>query len=212
MSRRLAKLRSAPIDTSELLKSVEAAVPHPQTRSRFRILNWLSPIRAAAASLLVIGLIVALVISSSSGPVLASPERLAQIHEEVLGNGGGHVTPVVSVSAANAALAAKWAAAPSIPELPKDHVMSCCIHMMGAKKIACLSFQTDGVLVTMAVAEIKDVKLPDCQMLNVGGVAYHIQSHGQINMLMTQRGGRWICLMGKLPVNRLAELARSLRF
>jgi hypothetical protein len=90
--------------------------------------------------------------------------------------------------------------------------MSCCIHMMGRKKIACAAFQTDGLTVTMAVAEAADVKLPACQTLAIGGVIYHIQSHGGINMVMTEGDGRWVCLMGKLPVARLAERASSLRF
>ena len=43
--------------------------------------------------------------------------------------------------------------------------------------------------------------------LMIEGVAYHVQSHERINMVMTERGGRWVCLMGKVPVDRLAELA-----
>jgi hypothetical protein len=211
-SRRLAKLRTAPVDTSGLLKAVEAQIPRSKAHPRRLKLTWLSPMRAAAASLLVLGLIVALVINSSSGPVLASAERLAHIHEEVLAAGGNHVTPVDSIGAANVALAAKWPGAPSVPELPRDHVMSCCIHTMGRKKIVCVAFQTDGVPITMAVAQAADVKLPASETLSIGGVTYYVQSRGGINMVMTERGGRWVCLMGKLPVNRLAELASSLRF
>lgn len=212
-SRRLAKLRMAPVDTSELLKAVQAEIPRSNGGPRRLILlDWFSPKRAAAASLLIVGLIVALVITSSSGPVLASAEQLAHIHEEVLVGDGSHSTPVDSINAANIALAAKWPGAPSIPELPKDHVASCCIHMMGRKKVSCVSFETDGVPVTMVVAQSADIKLPASDTLTVSGITYHVQAHGDINMVMTQRGGRWVCLMGKLSVNRLAELASSLRF
>lgn len=31
-------------------------------------------------------------------------------------------------------------------------------------------------------------------------------------MVMTQRAGRWVCLMGKLPTPQLINLAKQLRF
>jgi hypothetical protein len=64
----------------------------------------------------------------------------------------------------------------------------------------------------MAVAEAADVKLPPCEAVTIRGNSYHVQSHEGINMVMTERGGRWVCLMGKVPVNRLAEIASTLRF
>jgi hypothetical protein len=212
-SKRLAKLRTAPVDTSQFLKAVETQIPRTHAHPRHLLLTWLTPLRAAAASLLVLGLIATLVISSSSGPVLASAERLAEIHDEVLtAAGGNHVTRVDSIDAANAALAAEWPGAPLIPKLSEGQVTSCCIHTMGRKKTACVAFEFDGVPVTMAVAEGSAVKLPVGETLDIGGVIYHVQSHGGINMVMTERGGRWVCLMGKLPVSRLAELAGTLRF
>jgi hypothetical protein len=211
-SRRLAKLHTVPMDTSQLLKAVEAQIPRPQAQARRLRLTWLKPMRAVAASLLVFGLIIALVIHSSGGPVLASADRLARIHDEVLHRAGTHVTAVDSVSAANAALASKCPGLPAVPELPKDHVMSCCVHDLGRKKLACVAILVDEVPVSIAVADVADVKMPTCQALMIGGVAYHVQSEGDINMVMTERGGRWVCVMGKLPVNRLAELASSLRF
>ena len=144
--------------------------------------------------------------------MLASSDRLARIHEEVLHRSGSHVTPVDSISAANAALADKCPGLPAVPELPKDHVMSCCVHDLGRKKIACVAVLVDEVPVSIAVADAAYVKMPTCQALMIGGVAYHVQSEGDINMVMTERGGRWVCVMGKVPVNRLAELASSLRF
>lgn len=213
-SRRLAKLRTVPFDTSKLRQAVEAEVPpHPQPAARpeRRRLFSLKPMRAAAASLLVLGLIIALVISSSSGPVLASAERLARIHDEA-SSGAGHSTPVDSFDSAKAALAAKWPGGPTVPELPRDEVMSCCIHMMGRKKTACVCFRADGVPVTLAVAVAADVKLPASETLTAGGITYHVQSHAGINMVMTERDGRWVCLMARLPLRRLAELAGTLRF
>ena len=69
-----------------------------------------------------------------------------------------------------------------------------------------------GAPVTMAIANAADVRVPESEMLTVGGVTYHVQSHQGVNMVMAQRNGRWVCLMGRLPTRRLAELANSLRF
>ena len=144
--------------------------------------------------------------------MLASADRLARIHDEVLHRAGSHVTIVDSVRAANAALGHKCPGLPAVPELPKDHVMSCCVHDLGHKKLACVAIDVDGVPVSLAVADAADVKMPPCEALMIGGVAYHVQSQDGINMVMTERSGRWVCLMGKVPVNRLAELAKSLQF
>lgn len=200
------------METAQFLIAVEAQIPRRETQSRSLKLTWLKPMRAVAASLLVLGLIAVFAIHSAGGPVLASADTLARIHEEVLHRDGSHVTPVDSIPAANAALAGKCPGLPAVPELPQDHVMSCCVHEMGRKKLACVAIQVDGVTVSMAVAEAADVKLPPCEAVTIGDVSYHVQSHEGINMVMTERSGRWVCLMGKVPVNRLAELASTLKF
>ena len=57
-----------------------------------------------------------------------------------------------------------------------------------------------------------DVAFPATEEMTFKGVTYHVQSHGPINMVMSRREGRWVCLMAKLPISRLIELAGSLRF
>ena len=42
------------------------------------------------------------------------------------------------------------------------------------------------------------------------GVTYHVQSFNSLNMVMTERNGRWICLIGRVPTERLMELALRL--
>lgn len=211
-SRRLAKLRTAPLDTSHFRNAVEIHIPRQRAQSRRLKLTWLKPMRAVAASLLVLGLIAALVIHASAGPVLATAGRLARVHDEVLRRAGDHVTPVDSISAANAMLAAKSPGLPAVPEIPQHHVISCCVHEMGRKKLACVAIQVDGIMISMAVADAADVKIPACEAKTIDGVAYHVQSHEGINMVMTERNGRWVCIMGKVPTNLLAKLASALRF
>lgn len=208
VSNRLAKLRNVPVDLTALRRAVEARLPKRREGWKLR---WLSPMRAAAASLLIVGTVVALVIASSSGPALASAERLGRIHEEVV-SGVGHRTQVNSIEAANAALSAQHPGAPRIPDVPDDHVMSCCVHTIGRKKMSCVSVMADGVPLTLAVADAADIKLPECETQTVDGIVYHVQSSQGVNMAMSQRNGRWSCLMGKLPASRLIKIAKTLQF
>jgi hypothetical protein len=213
VSDRLGKLRSMPVDVSALRKAVEARIGvTARGNGNLKLPRWLSPMRAAAASLLILGLIIAAVIASSSGPVLASPDRLAQLHEDLVAGDRHGMRPVKSIEEAKAALADQNPGGPSVPGVADDHVMACCVHTVGRKKMSCVSLVTDGVPVSMAVADAADIKLPATETRIVDGVTYHVQSAQGVNMVMAQRNDRWVCLMGKLPTSRLIEVAQSLRF
>ena len=210
---RLARLRSMPVELSALRNAVEAQLgAAPRSQGRRMLLGWLNPARAAAASLLILGSIVALVIASTSGPVLASPDQLAQIHQDVVSGGTHGMRPVDSIEAANAALASQNPGGPAVPSVAEDHVMACCVHMVGRKKMSCVLLMSDGIPISLAVADAADVKLPASETIKVDGLTYHVQSARGVNMVMAQRNGRWICLMGKLPTSRLTEIAQGLRF
>jgi hypothetical protein len=127
-------------------------------------------------------------------------------------SGRSHTMKVSSIEAAGAALSRQWPKAPNLPDMPDDHVMACCVHEVGRKKMACVSLLVDNVQITMAVADSADVKVPRGTTMVRDGVTYHIESAKGVNMAMTERGGRWVCLMGRLPVDRLVELASKLQF
>jgi len=219
VSNRLAKLRTMPVDVSKLRRAVDARIGAPTGNSssadgrRSLIFRIMTPMRAMAASLIVGGLVIALVIASASGPVLASPDRLAQIHTEMVSGDGGHGRQAVdSIAAAKAALASHDPSAPAIPNAEGKHVMACCVHMVGRKKMSCLMMEDNGVPISMAVADAADVKMPASETVIADGVTYHVQSAQGVNMVMWQMSGRWVCLMGKSPTGRLIEMAKGLRF
>src|SRR5215217_419277 len=97
VERRLARLRTMPVDTSRLEKAILSQIPRPQAeqpaeqqqqqRQRMRI-GWLAalrPLRAVAASFLLLSAVVAAVLLfSSGGQVLASPSQMAQMHEDLV--------------------------------------------------------------------------------------------------------------------------------
>ena len=213
---RLARLRTMPIELTALRRAVDAEIGTSTSRQRRSMfLRMMTPMRAVAASLLVGGLLVALIIASSGGPVLASADTMAEIHEDVV-SGNTHSNhkrkSVNSIEAANKALSSENPAAPSLPAIGQDQVMSCCVHSVGHKMISCLSIVVDGMPVSIAVANAADVKMPASQTITVDGATYHLQSARGVNMAMTQRAGRWVCVMGGLPTARLIELGKQLQF
>jgi len=119
---------------------------------------------------------------------------------------------VDSVDAANKALSAQWPQAPDVPNVPANHVMACCMKSVKDKKVACVLLKREGVPVTMTVANAADMQLPKVPKVNRSGVAYYVQSSGTINMVMAEREGRWVCLIGELASDRLMDLADQLRF
>jgi hypothetical protein len=49
-------------------------------------------------------------------------------------------------------------------------------------------------------------------VVNRNGQAYHVQQSGKLNMVMTERNGQWICLIGELDQNRLMDIVGAIQF
>ena len=215
---RLARLRGLPVDVSRLEQRLRAEIgPPPAAASsagdldlRLRV-GWLRPYRAAAAALLVAAVIAAALLATSSGPALASAGQMARVHEDLV-SGRTPVIQVDSIEAASRALAADWPQSPNLPGMPREHVMACCMKSVRDKRMACVLLKAEGVPVTMAVARAADMRLPASPTRTRGGVTYHVQSVGRLNMVMAERQGRWVCLIAELPVERLMDFADQLRF
>jgi hypothetical protein len=205
---RLAKLAALPVDTSRLDAALKARIP----RTAAGPVAVFFHLRAVAAALATIGLIGVIAYSLSGGAVLASPDAMAQVHQEML-SGSAPMTPVNSIAQANQAIAASGNVGVSIPDVSAEQVMCCCTHSIKDKQIACVMLKGSGdAPVTMAVAKAEDMRSPpDAKVRTVGGIEYRLQSKGNLNMVMTQRNGRWICLMGTLTDDQLIEMAQSIK-
>jgi hypothetical protein len=206
---RLAKLRTMPVDTSRLEQFIRAEIPRPRTQERVMRIGWVRPLQAAAGFVLIVSAAVWL-LTTSSRPVMASPAELAQFHEDLLAGRG--VMQVDSVADANKSLLAQWAQSPQIPDVPSDHVMACCMKSIQNRKVACVLLKGEAEPVTMTIANASDMSMPDSPTVVRGGVSYNVNSSGNLNMVMTQRQGRWICLIGRLSVDRLMTLAGGIQF
>src|SRR5436305_8701466 len=111
---RLHRLSTMPVDTSAVERTLRAAISPPLKMSLWRA--W--PARAIAASLLIAALVLAVMLTASSGSVLASPAQMAQMHEDLV-SGRLPSMQADSVEAANRMLAAQSPASPQVPSLPQ---------------------------------------------------------------------------------------------
>jgi len=189
-SARLAKLRSTPVDMSRLQQFVAREIPRRRTRLMLR------PVLALAASIvLMIGGTLAF-FAFSSRPAMASPVEMAQLYNDVVSGKASNMA-VHSVDEANRMLASNDQA---MPNMPAEQVMACCMSKVHNKRVACLVLNDQANPIIVTVTKAADMDMPDCQ-----------RSANGVNMIMSQRGGKAICVMGKVPVERLRQVAAEIK-
>jgi hypothetical protein len=228
ISHRLARLRSMPVDTSGLERALYAHIPRRRGGRIFQLLA-LKPLRAAAASVLVLLTIVGVLLMTWNTPVLASASEMAQMHRDIVANRIS-VVQVSSMDEASRVLVNQASRPPDLPQAPeahvmacdmknidlpqapKTHVMACCMKNIKGKQVACVLLRSETSPITMSIARAKDMRLPKVPGIDRGGVRYYVQSSGSLTMVSAERHERWICLIGELPSDRLIEIAAGLRF
>lgn len=208
-SRRLSRLRSLPVETARLDRSINGQIPRdsePSIRAvwRPRALRW------AAAALVMLAVGVGIFVAANGQQASASPAHMAQVHQDLLA-GRIPAEKVDSIDAANRLLAGADSGFPTLPEVPAEHVMACCLREVKDRKVAFVLLEADGVPLTLAVARADEFKSQGSKTVTQNGVRYHLQSHKGINMVMKESSGRFICLMGELPSDRLVELCGELK-
>lgn len=209
---RLRKLRSVPVDLGPLQRRIEASIPRP-TRSAGRpVLARIGrPLAAVAASIVIFALLTVAILTASSGQVMASPAEMARFHQEIVAN-KIPVTRVDSIAEASEVLATQWPQGPDLPQAPEAHVMACCMKSIKDKKVACVLLNSEGTPITMSVANAKDMRSPKGNKVTRNGASYHVMSSGNVNMVSTERNGRWVCLIGETSTDRLIDIAHQLQF
>jgi hypothetical protein len=162
----------------------------------------------AAILLISIGLVM-----TRSGEVQASTAHMVQIHDDLLA-GRIPATQVRSIAEANAFVAGIWPKGPKVPDVPQEHVMACCMRSVQNKDVACVLLRSEGVPVTMAVARAADFRPPRSGATEVSrdGITYLLHQQDDVAMVTHERSGIWVCLIGRVPPERLVDLASQLRF
>ncbi len=208
---RLQKLGNMPIDTARLEQALRRRIPKPASGWSWRSFQ-IRPLRAVAASIVILSFIVtAVFLTTTTGPALASASQMAQMHLDIV-SGKTPVMQVDSIEAANRALAAQSPGSPQVPSMPAEHVMACCMKNVKDKRVACVLLKESGVAVTFSVAAASDMKLPTGPFVSRNGVSYSVQAFDKLSMVMTERNGKWLCLIGELPADRLMDIAAQVRF
>ena len=209
---RLRKLSSFPVDLSRLERQIRAEIPGPeQPRQRSSSMRLFRPLAAVAASITILVIIAAAVLTASSGQVMASPAQMAQFHQQIVSN-EIPVTKVDSIEAAGRVLANQWPQSPDLPRAPEAHVMACCMKSNKDKNIACVLLRSEGTPITMSVAKASDMKSPAGEKVVRNGATFHLMSSGALNMVSTERDGRWVCLIGETSTDRLINIVQQLQF
>lgn len=210
---RLRRLQSMPVETANLAAKLRLAIPELQAergqeesirRSVWQ--RWGGSLRAAAAILVVIGTIFAVLLAGSGSTVMASVNDLAAVHESAVAGRDGHVD-VGSVKAAEAELSKQWPQQPGLPDLPPEKIVACSVHEIARRKLALVRLQVDGQPVTVAVAKSSEIKCPMGEHVMRDGLQFCVHSTRGINMVMVEKAGQWTCFMGKVPSERLIDLA-----
>jgi hypothetical protein len=80
------------------------------------------------------------------------------------------------------------------------------------RKVACVLLNSEGTPITMSVAKASEMRSPSGEKVVRNGATYHVTSSGSINMVSTERGGRWVCLIGETACDRLIGIVEKLQF
>ena len=201
LSRRLRNLDGMPVDTAGLERAVAGLIPKVAGRKRWlRVFGQL----AAVAAGLIILVSVGLVMLGSNRAVMAEPAMIADVHREMVANSEG--IPLTDVKVIQAEIRRQWADSPAIPNAGvKAH--ACCVKKMKDARMAFILLDVEKTQVTMAIAKSKDVDCPPGDVRMSGGMSWCVQKVGELTMVMTEQGTRWICLTGDLPAEKLMEIA-----
>lgn len=205
--RRLSQLRSMPVDMSKLQSAIREQIPRSEAIDAQRRRWWLGPRGAIAASIGLIGLLIVLVIASSAGPVYASADQLASLHQATVRS----AMPMGTMSTACDWLASQLPDTPEMPNIPLDKVPACCVGHIGRKPLGCMVMDVDNTSVTLAIARAGEFKTDSDRSIDRDGVHYQVQSSGGVQIVTFARNGRWHALIGVLPAERLVEFARTLK-
>lgn len=214
-SHRLARLAARPVDVSRLGDRVSAGMSELGEPSAAPVLpvrrqRWWGPILSAAAAVVIVGAVGLVLLGRGGSQAMAAPAELAHLHAMLAGGSLPNLR-VASVDEANRLLADQRRGAVPMPELP-GAMMSCCLREHAGTTLTCALIERHGLLISVAVADGERMHSPEGRLVRVGGREFVHHTDGDVEMVMTQRDGRWLCVMGRATPQALAEVASQIRF
>lgn len=221
-ARRLARLGQHTVDTSGLERKLNSAlmddgsahktINHQSHSGRsLQIRHWLRPAASIAAAIaLAVTLFVA--IGTYTPQASAAVIELSQLHKDIV---SGHValSPVTSVAEANEWIASQQASAPALPEhIAGTRVQSCCLAEVRGELAAVAVLENANATVTLVVAEAPNFAHEMGTIIEIDGRTFFGHEQNGIRMMMGNQGDRWLCVMGDLTYDQLANLAAKINF
>jgi hypothetical protein len=177
----------------------------------YRFRRWWSVTGAVAA--IAAAVVVAVVLIAGNSPALAGPEDLARMHDQVLA-GESEATVVHSIDEANRALAAFHhdADLPEAPAAASGDAMPCCEAKLCGHTVASLVFDLGHVPVSIMLAQRGEMKCRGDGTVLRNNHSYVVAHADALNMVMEERNGRWLCLVGGASQEQLIALIQTLTF
>ncbi|MBI1369752.1 MAG: hypothetical protein GC162_13985 [Planctomycetes bacterium] len=210
---RLSKLASRPVDTTAVSSRLRTKMIRCRADNRSAIFGfpvwarWVG--RSAIAASLLVAVTLLFVMSQSGSTVYAAPAEMVRLHRDLVA-GRAPVVPVANLAEAKKVIDSKWREAPAIPDQWDHNVHACCLRDVQSRQVACILMKQDNVPVTVVLARTKDFRSPDDGTVDYHGHKYAVLSRDGVNMVMTQQGARWMCLMGELSQESLLRIADNL--
>jgi len=213
---RLAQLRTRPVDISTLQAALEQALPQSASSatllksSAARVLLWRKwrMLSSSAAAILIALALSWVVLSTTSSQAVASPPDLAQIHYDVAHGLSPHMQ-VTTIPQANAILADQSNEHVPLPAMP-GQIQSCCLHQHAGTSMTCAMIEMNGQRITIALAASDKLKSPKGQTVTRQGRTFILHKANGINMVMSEQGRKWLCVMGEAPFEKLLEVAADI--
>ena len=206
---RRGKLGGMPVDTSRLDAAVRAEIGVKNVKEVNQGWRILRPLSAMAASLVLVAVLAVALMQGR--PAVASPAIMAQMHRDIV-SGQVPTMRADSLDDVNKAFAAFASGLPTLNAPSEMLPMACCMRNVGNKKVACVLLNDGGTPVTLAVADLGAVETPVSAPVTHKGGSFYVQNSGELNMVMLDRKGHRICLIGNLSPERLMALTDGLKF
>lgn len=210
LAQRLAGLSHMPVDTMAFDRALQAQLPPAQSAPRSLVFRRvMRPLLAVAASLIVVAL-VALSLQNQSVQAVQA-DAMVQMHRDIVAR-KVDTLEVDSIEKANTAIAAFGGDMPRLSQPPESHTMACCMRSVGDKQVACILLKSEGVEVTLAVARAHVKPMAGSRQVALNGQSYEVQTIGELTMVMFERDGQHVCMIGALPESKLLALSEGLKF
>jgi hypothetical protein len=164
------------------------------------------PALAAAAAVVVIGVLAGLYFSTSGSSATAAVAELARIHEHNVVEAEGFM-PETDAARIVAHLASHAERGPDRPRVcPCSKLSGCAVVDFHGRKTATYCIDTPGGRVSVVVAAERPAELGLSGMPERNGMSLWSGSHQDENVAATRAGERTYCVIGRLPVEDLADL------